>query len=238
MDHFISWFGSDSKTSTARENEEESIRYSPAQPFSPHPRPSNSDPPPAYPRQSSIGLIEQCERKAYEILSHASALELNGNLQEAQAEYTVGLELLLDVLKIEKRENEKSRLRQDIKTFMNRAEVLKSRLNPPSTTRKQPNPPPAQPSIKRASKQREIPKVSPSIPDALRASIEGEILSSTTGVSFEDVVGLEEVKKALNEMVVLPALRPDLFQGLIYRIVCINVSILCLVGDIVLCGCF
>jgi spastin len=41
-----------------------------------------------------------------------------------------------------------------------------------------------------------------------------EILDHTTSVSWDDIGGLEDAKQALNEMVILPSLRPDLFTGL------------------------
>lgn len=41
-----------------------------------------------------------------------------------------------------------------------------------------------------------------------------DVLQTDTGVTMEDVIGLEKAKQALNEIVVLPALRPELFTGL------------------------
>ena len=48
----------------------------------------------------------------------------------------------------------------------------------------------------------------------LRAAIESEVLDGSPGVRWDDVAGCDAVKSALNEMVVLPALRADLFTGL------------------------
>jgi spastin len=48
----------------------------------------------------------------------------------------------------------------------------------------------------------------------LRAAIEADILDSSPGVRWADVAGLEEAKRALQEAVVLPMLRADLFTGL------------------------
>lgn len=50
--------------------------------------------------------------------------------------------------------------------------------------------------------------------DALRHAIESEILDASPNVLWDDIYGLGEVKAALNEMVVLPAQRPDLYTGL------------------------
>jgi len=48
----------------------------------------------------------------------------------------------------------------------------------------------------------------------LRAAVEADILDHSPGVSWEDIAGCEDAKRCLQEMVVLPALRADLFTGL------------------------
>ena len=49
----------------------------------------------------------------------------------------------------------------------------------------------------------------------LADTIMSEIVDSTNlSPSLSDVVGLESVKSALNEAVILPSVRPDLFTGL------------------------
>jgi spastin len=50
--------------------------------------------------------------------------------------------------------------------------------------------------------------------DELKAMIENEIVDASPGVSWGDISGLEKAKQSLQEMVILPATRPDLFQGL------------------------
>ena len=40
----------------------------------------------------------------------------------------------------------------------------------------------------------------------------GEILSKAPSVKWEDIAGLTTAKQALMEAVILPSLRPDLFQ--------------------------
>uniref|UniRef100_A0A7S0S091 microtubule-severing ATPase n=1 Tax=Pyramimonas obovata TaxID=1411642 RepID=A0A7S0S091_9CHLO len=52
--------------------------------------------------------------------------------------------------------------------------------------------------------------------DVYRAAVEAEIVDRGTmeGVKWADVAGLEKPKRALQEMVILPALRADLFTGL------------------------
>ncbi|BDA45630.1 Fidgetin-like protein 1 [Coccomyxa sp. Obi] len=48
----------------------------------------------------------------------------------------------------------------------------------------------------------------------LRELIESEVLDTAPGVRWKDVAGLAAAKQALQEMVILPAQRADLFQGL------------------------
>ena len=42
------------------------------------------------------------------------------------------------------------------------------------------------------------------------------LILSANQTSFDDIVGLEAAKNALNETVILPALRPDVFTGWIF----------------------
>ena len=46
-------------------------------------------------------------------------------------------------------------------------------------------------------------------------SIEETILDHSPNVTWNDIKGLEEVKKILNETIVLPTLRPEIFKGLL-----------------------
>ncbi|KAG2499592.1 hypothetical protein HYH03_002533 [Edaphochlamys debaryana] len=47
-----------------------------------------------------------------------------------------------------------------------------------------------------------------------REIVAGEILDRSPGVKWDDIAGLTTAKAALTEAVILPTLRPDLFQGL------------------------
>ena len=61
-----------------------------------------------------------------------------------------------------------------------------------------------------AKKEEPKSKIDPAIAKAL----EDSILDSDPNVKWEDIKGLAEVKKVLNETIVLPTLRPDIFSGL------------------------
>eukprot|EP01084_Bolivina_argentea_P226940 383282_1 len=47
----------------------------------------------------------------------------------------------------------------------------------------------------------------------LRDRIEGDVMTADTDVAFSDVVGLNNVKLALYETIILPHIRPDLFES-------------------------
>lgn len=44
--------------------------------------------------------------------------------------------------------------------------------------------------------------------------IKGEIVESVSGISWSDIIGLDDVKKTINEIVLWPISRPDIFTGL------------------------
>lgn len=52
------------------------------------------------------------------------------------------------------------------------------------------------------------------IDNAMIERILDEVLESTSGLKFDDVIGHQQAKSTLKEMLVLPAMRPDLFTGI------------------------
>ena len=51
-------------------------------------------------------------------------------------------------------------------------------------------------------------------PDVVR-QIEDSILDHSPNIAWEDIQGLDDVKKLLKETIVLPTLRPDIFKGIL-----------------------
>lgn len=49
---------------------------------------------------------------------------------------------------------------------------------------------------------------------AIAKTLEDSILDADPNVKWDDIKGLAEVKKVLNETIVLPTMRPDIFSGL------------------------
>lgn len=67
----------------------------------------------------------------------------------------------------------------------------------------QPNQPPAK-----------YPEQKSKIDKDILATLQDSILEGDPNVKWDDISGLSEVKKILNETIVLPTLRPDIFNGL------------------------
>lgn len=53
-----------------------------------------------------------------------------------------------------------------------------------------------------------------SVPDELRERIISEIVETKLDTKFEDIIGQEQAKQSIKEIIILPSLRPDLFTGL------------------------
>ena len=49
--------------------------------------------------------------------------------------------------------------------------------------------------------------------DAMDQKIESEIMVKNPGVKFSDIIGMEDMKQTLYEIIVVPTIRPDLFTG-------------------------
>ena len=50
--------------------------------------------------------------------------------------------------------------------------------------------------------------------DEIDEKISSEIMIKNPGVQFNDIIGMQELKKTLHEIIVIPTIRPDLFTGI------------------------
>lgn len=99
---------------------------------------------------------------------------------------------------------------QDNKNAAVAAAALKD-LNIPDAPNNEIN---ANKKVEEEKKQDEAPKKSSVDPDILR-SIEESIVDNAPNIHWDDVKGLVDVKKILNETIVMPTIRPDIFKGLL-----------------------
>ena len=51
--------------------------------------------------------------------------------------------------------------------------------------------------------------------DEMDSKITSEIMSSSPGVKFSDIVGMKDLKQMINEIIIIPSIRPDLFTGVL-----------------------
>mmetsp|Transcript_20011 Transcript_20011/g.61914 ORF Transcript_20011/g.61914 Transcript_20011/m.61914 type:complete len:435 (+) Transcript_20011:207-1511(+) len=159
-----------------------------------------------------------------ERLAAAHELDKAGSSKDALDAYEDALALLLAELKSEKDSKRQSQLRATIEANMSRAEVLKKQVRQPAAKKKVPQrPEPTKRPAKRPQQQRTrvhppdhhdyrkapVPKRSP-----YEAQMLEEMLEASPGVTWSDVAGLETAKRTLQEAVVLPYVRPDLYRGL------------------------
>ena len=57
-------------------------------------------------------------------------------------------------------------------------------------------------------------KLKSNISEELMNKIYNEIIDSKPSIKFDDIIGLDQAKQTLKEIIILPSLRPDLFVGL------------------------
>ncbi|TMW60495.1 hypothetical protein Poli38472_000537 [Pythium oligandrum] len=135
-----------------------------------------------------------------------------GRWEDAVELYSKGIEKMMEQLKDTTDDEARKHLRLKIHEYMTRAEFLKDHRHPnrPGTlTSTTPQahanttkpPPPAMSGFIKSHPQ-------------LAHTILDEVLDRSPGVQWDDVVGLSVAKQILQEAVILPMLRPDLFTGL------------------------
>lgn len=138
------------------------------------------------------------------LLNQAIENDEKENYKEAYLGYKEALGKLMQVIKHEKDEQVRARLRARMYSYLTRAEELQAYCPPQLRGGASSGGRPSDPS----------PASSSSVEPNIRLAIEGEIVCLDQGPSFDTIIGLESVKQALREMVILPALRPDIFSGL------------------------
>jgi len=181
-------------------------------------------------------VAESLHTEGARLLQLAEAAEQNGDLARAKTFYTSGLEYLIKAMKSTPPGSKRDTLKVVIDRFMKHAEKVQAAINAGATSVSAPVPErrtrsatkrKLQGALRRSksetqdaemkektTKDHKQDKSSSTVPKELRTQIESEIMDLGTGVTFKDVIGLGDVKRALQEMVIYPALRPDLFTGI------------------------
>lgn len=143
---------------------------------------------------SSERLLHEAQRQARKAVERAIAADNAGNVPEAVHNYSTACELLLAIVRRLPDEGTKQPYITAMQQYLARAEVLRGISGTDA--------------VVAARKARIKPA------DAHEAAVLDEVLDHSPGVRWSDVAGLRGAKQLLQEAVILPMLRPDLFRGI------------------------
>ncbi|MCK4382884.1 MAG: AAA family ATPase [Candidatus Lokiarchaeota archaeon] len=134
-----------------------------------------------------------------------------GKYRQAINLYQRASEILMQFMKYNKNPQMRIMCQRNIEEYVERAKVLKSHL---SGTRPRRGSPSTRPSTSKdgGTSESETEAVS-SEEQELIDMISGTIVTESPNVRWDDIAGLQNVKQALREAIVLPIARPELFTG-------------------------
>ncbi|MFX0106100.1 MAG: AAA family ATPase [Candidatus Hodarchaeota archaeon] len=145
---------------------------------------------------------------AVQTAKEAVALDNQGKYRQAINLYQRAAEILMQFMRYNKNPQMRMLCQRNIEEYVDRAKILKSHLSGtrPRRTR------PVESAIDADAARTEAGAVS-SEEQELIDMISGTIVTESPKVKWEDIAGLEHVKQALREAIVLPILKPQLFTG-------------------------
>ena len=147
---------------------------------------------------------------AVKTAKEAVALDNQGKKRQAINKYQRAAEILMQFMKYNKNPQMRMLCQKNTEEYVERAKVLKSHLGGvrPRRVRSE------RPSVSGAigTDESETGAVS-SEEQELIDMISGTIVTESPKVNWEDIAGLENVKQALREAIVLPIAKPELFTG-------------------------
>ena len=132
-----------------------------------------------------MSAIQELERIALKYAEQAVMLDRQGKKEQAIEAYERAIESLMKIVRINPY-NELNRI------YLQRAGAYKNRVN-----------------VLKASLVSQV--AAEDVSDGGRSSFEDLIIREPPKVSWDEIVGLEDAKRAIREAIVYPSLRPDLF---------------------------
>jgi len=152
-------------------------------------------------------------QKAISEVTAATQLDNDGKYEDALKHYSQAIEYFLHAKKYEvKGEKSISSIDEKCRTYLVRAEMLKTHLKSKREAENNPQPQAVQESS--GSKKKNSGKDSNDTEnDKLAAGLESAIVVETPNVKWEDVAGLTMAKDSLKEAVILPIKFPQMFTG-------------------------
>ncbi|MFW9941306.1 MAG: AAA family ATPase [Candidatus Thorarchaeota archaeon] len=148
---------------------------------------------------------------AVKTAKEAVALDSQGKKRAAISKYQRAAEILMQFMKYNKNPQMRMLCQKNIEEYVERAKILKSHLSGVSPRRVRPS---IGPGISGDSDlaSSETGTLS-SEEQELIDIISGTIVTESPNVKWEDIAGLQNVKQALREAIVLPIAKPELFTG-------------------------
>ncbi len=151
-------------------------------------------------------LYQYAVREAKE----AVALDGRGKFRQAINKYQRAAEILMQFMKYNKNPQMRMLCQKNIEEYVERAKILKSQL---SGTRPRRARSAGRPSISKDDEAKADMGAVSSEEQELIDMISGTIVTESPKVKWKDIAGLENVKQALREAIVLPIMKPELFTG-------------------------
>ncbi|MFW9783736.1 MAG: AAA family ATPase [Candidatus Heimdallarchaeota archaeon] len=145
---------------------------------------------------------------AVKTAKEAVALDGQGKYRQAVNLYQRAAEILMQFMKYNKNPQMRMLCQRNIEEYVDRAKVLKSHLGGPRARTARPI------DTSRGSDDSESDTTTVSSEEQeLIDMISGTIVTESPKVNWDDIAGLENVKQALREAIVLPIAKPELFTG-------------------------
>ena len=151
-------------------------------------------------------LYQYAVREAKE----AVTLDGQGKYRQAINKYQRAAEILMQFMKYNKNPQMRMLCQKNIEEYVERAKILKSQLG---GTRPRKVRPTERPGISKDDESKVDMGAVSSEEQELIDMISGTIVTESPNVKWKDIAGLEQVKQALREAIVLPIMKPELFTG-------------------------
>jgi len=142
---------------------------------------------------------------AVKTAQEAVSLDNQGKYRQAMNKYYRASEILMQFMKYNKNPQMRMLCQKNIEEYVERAKILKSHLSGVRPRR-------ARPIERPSAADSEVGAVS-SEEQELIDTISGTIVTESPNVKWNDIAGLQHVKQALREAIVLPIAKPELFKG-------------------------
>jgi vacuolar protein-sorting-associated protein 4 len=146
---------------------------------------------------------------AVQTAKEAVALDHQGKYRQAINKYQRAAEILMQFMQYNKNPQMRNLCKKNVEEYVDRAKILKSHLGGPRSSRYTTKPDVTQDEEGTVTDSGAVSSEEQELID----SISGTIVTESPNVKWDDIAGLDNVKQALREAIVLPIAKPQLFTG-------------------------